>query len=175
MTRREHPQIDAKSTLPWSNSSGENILIKPPASRKNNFPSREVSAARRRRFLLPVRLLTKGHLVRENEVLVADALESPTPDFAPELDSTPRRVVCPDLPKQRDQRWRWMWRWRLVRLDEPWSFQSLLELATGAQPFGRIAGSNSRAPGDKFKGSKCRKPRLRARCGRPSWRSRSSS
>src|SRR6266403_2201301 len=53
--------------------------------------------------------------------------------------------------------------------------QSLLELATEAQPFGRIAGSNSRAPGDKFKGSKCRKPRLRARCGRPSWRSRSSS
>jgi endonuclease YncB( thermonuclease family) len=53
--------------------------------------------------------------------------------------------------------------------------QSLLELATEAQPFGRNAGSNSRASGDKFKGSKCGKPRLRARCGRPSWRSRSSS
>jgi hypothetical protein len=144
MTRREHPQIDAKSTLRWSNSSGEN-LIKPHHGR-NNFPRERNSAARRRRLLLPVRLLTKGHLVRENEVLVADALESPTPDFAPSwtrLHVGWSARICRNSETSAgggcgDGGW--------CGLDEPWSFQSLLELATEAQPFGRIAGSKFPSP-----------------------------
>jgi hypothetical protein len=126
MTRREHPQIDAKSTLRWSNSSGEN-LIKPHHGR-NNFPRERNSAARRRRLLLPVRLLTKGHLVRENEVLVADALESPTPDFAPSwtrLHVGWSARICRNSETSAgggggcgdgDGGW--------CGLDEPWSFQS---------------------------------------------------